>query len=138
MENESFHKTNTSMPKSLNECIVPYPTTENLYHWANRLKTLGEILCIILSILGIFDIISIANTISDMSKEAALITFLSSTIPWALYVFIAYCTFRTLAVLLEALATTVQCKVITTKVALFEANKKAEPSSQDASNTSRT
>ena len=126
------------MPKSLDECIAPYPTTENLYRWANRLKTLGYILCCIFIVCGLFDVASVADTMRAASKDALISALLPIIIQWAVYVFIVYCIYHVLAVLLEALATTVQCRVINTKVALLEANKKADTSSQDASNTSNT
>ena len=138
MENEHFYEPSRRIPKSLNECITPYPTVEDLYHWADRLKTLGEVVCAILIIYGIFDIVSASIATGSVDKGYGFITFLTSIIPWVLYVIIAYCAFRILALLLEALAATVQCRVITTKVAVLEANKKADTSSQDVSNTSST
>ena len=138
MENESYNKTSTNMPKSLDECIAPYPTTENLYCWANRLKNLGYVLCCILIVCALFNAASIADAMRAASKETLFSSLLPVIVQWAVYVFIVYCVYHVLAVLLEALATTVQCRVITTKVALLEANKKAEISSQDASNTSGT
>lgn len=137
MENDHFNEPSRRIPKSLNECLTPYPISEDLYHWADRLRVFGEIACAILIILGIFDIVSVVAAIGTEDKGAGFITFLTSIIPWALYVIIAYATFRTSALLLEALAATVQCKVINTKVTLLEANKNAD-TSQDASNTSDT
>lgn len=133
MENESYNKTRTNMPKSLDECIVPYPTTENLYRWAERLKSLGYVLCCILIVCGLFNAASIADTMRAASKEAVFNALLPIIIQWAIYVFIVYCVYHVLAVLFEALATTVQCKVITTKVALYNANQKTDDLTQGAS-----
>ena len=138
MENEHFYETSRRMPKSLDECIAPYPTTENLYRWAGRLKNLGYVLCCILIVCGLFNIASVADSIRAASKDAVISALLPIIIQWAVSVFIVYCIYHVLAVLLEALATTVQCRVITTKVALLEANKKADTSSLDTSNTSNT
>ena len=130
MENESCNRVSTNMPQSLDECIAPYPTTVNLYRWADRLKNLGYVLCCILIVCGLFNAASIADTMRAASKEAVFSALLPVIIQWAVYVFIVYCIYHVLAVLLEALATTVQCKVITTKVALYNANQKADDLTQ--------
>ena len=137
MENGHFYEPSRRIPKSLNECIAAYPIVEELYHWADRLKTLGEIVCAILIIYGIFDVVSISIATGLVDKGSGFITFLTSIIPWVLYVFIAYGAFRVSALLLEALATTVQCKVIDTKVALFNANK-PDDAAKDTSDISDT
>ena len=137
MENGHFYEPSRRIPKSLNECIAAYPIVEELYHWADRLKTLGEIVCAILIIYGIFDVVSISIATGLVDKGSGFITFLTSIIPWVLYVIIAYGAFRVSALLLEALATTVQCKVIDTKVALFNANK-PDDAAKDTSDISDT
>jgi hypothetical protein len=130
MENQPSQTINARMPRSLNECIAPYPTTENLYRWANRLKILGEVLCGIIIILGFFNLASIIDTLSELPKEDAFSIVLVPTIIYVLSGFVALCIFHVLSVLLEALATTVQCRVIATKVALFEANQKIKTSDE--------
>ena len=135
MENDHFNEPGRRIPKSLNECLTPYPISEDLYHWAERLKLFGEIACGIVIILGIFSIVPLME---DMKSGADFIALLTAMIPWVLYVIITYSVFRISALLLEALAATLQCRVINTKVALWEAKKKAETSSQKTSDPSAT
>ena len=135
MENDHFNEPGRRIPKSLNECLTPYPISEDLYHWAERLKLFGEIACGIVIILGIFNIVPLME---DMKSGADFIALLTAMIPWVLYVIITYSVFRISALLLEALAATLQCRVINTKVALWEAKKKAETSSQKTSDPSAT
>lgn len=138
MEKEHFYEPSRRIPKSLNECVAAYPVAEDLYHWADRLKTFGEIVCGILIIYGIFDVVSTSIAVGLVDKGSGFITFLTSIIPWVLYVFIAYCVYRVLSVLLEALATTIQCKVINTKVALYNASQKADDLTQGTPDISDT
>lgn len=79
--------------------------------------------CIII-ILGILNLVSIVGTLGELPKEDIFPTVLIPTIIYVLSGFVASCIFHVLAVLLEALGTTVQCRVITTKVTLFEAKQK--------------
>ncbi len=123
MANMFSGKTNKQVPKNLKECLRSDATVTNLHNWAERLENWGQILFVIIVIVGV--ITTIANTVAmvDRDEDMMFVTFLTTGITWALYAFIEYCTYHVLALLISALATITQNTIISANVALFESSQ---------------
>jgi hypothetical protein len=94
-----------------------------LHAWAERLENWGQILFIILFILGIASTIMNTINVADVDEDMALVTCVTTFATWGIYVFIEYCAYHVLALLISALASITQNTIITANVALYEAAK---------------
>lgn len=122
----------SKIPNSLSECIEKDKYAEELLEWSKRIKKFGKVLFIILIILGIIS--SIVGCRVEVPYEAYYgeigykleanpSLFISSIVIWSLYVFIEYCTYHVISLLLGSLSTIVQNTKISALVSLYEANK---------------
>ena len=123
MANMFSGKSNKQIPKNLEECTSPDLTATNLHHWSEKLENWGQILFIILIVIGIISTIIDTINMADINEDMAFATFLTSAITWALYAFIEYCTYHVLALLISALASITQNTIISANVALYESAK---------------
>ena len=109
-------------PKNLEECMDTSLVTSKLWSWSDWIERVGTILCALIIILGL--IISIANSITTEKVESfSFVVLLTSLITWGFYAFFEYCAYRTLALLIAALASIVQDTKISARVALYKAAK---------------
>lgn len=94
---------------TVEECTRRDKVADNLWAWADRLESLGVVLCLLLLVGGLI--------VSWQSAQAAVRvtswgvkaefdwgTFLWSLVSWMLYAFIGYCSCHSLALLVGALA----------------------------------
>ena len=123
MANMFTGKSKKQIPKTLSECVSPDATATNLHYWSEKLENWGQILFVILIIIGIISTIVDTVNMSDVNEDMAFATFLSSAITWALYAFIEYCAYHVLALLISALASITQNTIISANVALYESAK---------------
>jgi len=120
-------KNEKRIPKTLNECMKPNSTVSELYLWAERVENWGHILLALLTIGGIILTIVEAVSLVDVNEDMIIPTIITSIITWGLYVFLAYCAYHAISLLLYALASITHHTMISANVALFE--------SQNNSNT---
>lgn len=123
MANMFSGKSNKQVPKDLKECLRSDSTVTNLHNWAERLENWGQILFVIIVIVGVITTIISTVEMADVNEDLMFTTFLSSAITWALYAFIEYCAYHVLALLISALATITQNVIISANVALFESGQ---------------
>ena len=122
-------KNEKRIPKTLNECIKTNSTVSDLYLWAERVENWGNILLALLIIEGIiFTIVEVVSLI-DVNESMIIPTIITSIITWGLYVFLAYCAYHIISLILHALASITHHTMISANVALFESqtsNKQEE------------
>ena len=140
MANMFSGKSDKLIPKTLAECTQRDATVTNLHIWAERLESWGQILFVILIIIGIISTITDTVTMADIDEDMAFMTCITSAITWGIYAFIEYCAYHVLALLISALASITQNTIISANVALYEAsgNTYAENSSQPTTSNSTT
>jgi hypothetical protein len=110
------------VPKNLEECIEENAAVSTLHYWAEKIESFGAIVFVILIIAGIiFTIIETVNMV-DVNEDMAFGAFLTSALTWALYAFIEYCTYRVIALLVNAFATLLQHTIISTNIAMVRAD----------------
>ena len=126
MANMFSGKTNKQIPTSLNECTQEDATVSNLHTWAKRLENWGQILFVILIIIGIISTIAETINMADINEDMAFMTCITSAITWGLYAFIEYCAYHVLALLISALASITQNAIISANVALYQAAKSTD------------
>ena len=123
MENMFSNKNSKRIPKSLNECVVSNATVDNLHLWAERLENWGNILLVILIIIGIVTTVSETLQMYELNEELTLVTCITSLLSWGLYAFLTYCATHAIALLISALANITQNTLVSANVALYEAAK---------------
>ena len=123
MANMFTGKSEKQIPKTLSECTSPDATASNLHYWSEKLENWGQILFVILIIIGIISTIVDTVNMADIDEDMAFATCITSAITWALYAFIEYCAYHVLALLISALASITQNTIISANVALYEASQ---------------
>lgn len=123
-----------NIPNTLDACNVTNPQAEALAAWADRLKSWGMILAIILLVIGFFGAIGEAAMIWDYEESmlAALLAFVGGMLSWAIYAFISYIAAKAVAMILEALASITQNTSVSANVALYTAAKAQGTLSKEA------
>ena len=111
----------TEVPKTLDECVIPDKTSENLHLWAQRLEKWGLILFWIILAGGIIPAFSI------ITKGEDFYLFITEVLDTIVYAFIEYCIYHALSLLISSLASIVKHTKITAKTALYMASKNADP-----------
>lgn len=133
MSNMFSGKKDKKIPQTLSECTRADDTVSNLHIWSERLENWGQVLFVILIIVGIISTISATIEMADVDEDLVFSTLIGSAASWSLYAFIEYCAYHVLALLISALASITQHTIITANVALFEATKDAKDSYATAS-----
>lgn len=96
-------------PKSLEDCTKTDKVTDNLWIWASRIETFGEILLVLIVLYGIIS--AIVASVSDMHATNSgfpVGTFLLRLLTGALWAFIEYCAYHVIALLVGSLASIVE------------------------------
>lgn len=96
-------------PKSLDDCTRSDKVTDNLWIWASRIETFGEILLVIIVIYGIIS--AIVASVADMHATNSgfpVGTFILRLLSGALWAFIEYCAYHVIALLVASLASIVE------------------------------
>ena len=138
MANMFTGKSKKQIPKTLSECTSPDATASNLHYWSEKLENWGQILFVILIIIGIISTIVDTVNMADINEDMAFATCITSAITWALYAFIEYCAYHVLALLISALASITQNTIISANVALYEASKNCTDSTPQPAATQHT
>ncbi len=115
--------TEKKIPKSLKDCYVTDAVSYKLWYWSDWLEVWGGRVLIALIVIGIISIIAQAVQIADINEDLVFITVISSLVKWAIYVFIEYCAYNVLSLLIASLATIVQNTRITANVAIYNTAK---------------
>ena len=105
-----------SAPKSISDCVKMDPLSQNLWHWASRLETLGKIFFWGIVFFGMLETIAI---LSDAAPDKRFSLLLSQLIKFFLFAFCEFCLFRVLALLIGALASITQNTKATAKLSEF-------------------
>ncbi len=116
---------NRTVPQKFGECIAKDEMTSNLWMWAIRLEKWGNILTVLLTIYGVFTSIYQAATVAEIYDKYSSFhfeTFLLCLIEWALYVFLVYCIYHIIALLIGSLASIVENTRITAKIMMYKEN----------------
>lgn len=116
-------KNEKRIPKTLNECIKPNSTVSNLYLWAERVENWGVRLLAFLIVAGTIMTIVETGSLVDVNESMIVPTLISSVITWGLYMFLEYCAYHAISLLLHALASITHHTMISANVALFESQK---------------
>lgn len=139
-ENMFSGNTNKKIPKDFKDCYKTDNVTNNLWIWCERIERWGFRICIALLIIGLITIISNAVETAQLLEQYGLDldelrefsidygvevksvfeTVIEDTTTWALYCFLEYCAYHTLALLVGSLATIVQNTKITANVSLYK------------------
>ena len=114
---------NTSIPKSLEECYEEDSISKELWQWSEWLKSWGLKVLGLLIVIGIISTIGDAVQMADIDEDLVIYTVISSIISWGLYAFIEFCAYNVLALLIAALASIVQNSKIAANVALYSTSK---------------
>jgi len=104
------------IPKSLEECVVPDKTSQNLYSWAQRLEKWGMILFWVILAAGIIP------ALLSISKGQDFSIFVAQVLDTIIYAFIEYCVYHVLSLLISSLASIVKNTKITAKTTLYTAS----------------
>ena len=114
---------NRTVPQKFAQCIEKDEMTSNLWNWAIRVEKWGNILTVLLTIYGVYISIYQASTVAEIYDKYSsfhLETFLLCLVEWALYVFLVYCTYHIIALLVGSLASIVENTRITANIMMYK------------------
>lgn len=114
---------NRTVPQKFRQCIEKDEMTSNLWNWAIRVEKWGNILTIFLAIYGVFTSIYQATTVAEMYDKYSSFhfeTFLLCLLEWAWYVFLVYCVYHIIALLIGSLASIVENTRITANIMMYK------------------
>ena len=110
---------------SKEDCLATTKTINNLWSWANNLEWFGIGCAFFLFLEGIFESIQLANVVETVGTYYTHTKtvfdfgiFITSLLRWALYSFIGYCSFHSVALLIGTLGDISYQTRVTTKATL--------------------
>ncbi|MBE7050839.1 MAG: hypothetical protein E7394_08800 [Ruminococcaceae bacterium] len=113
------------VPDTLEECYVTDEISYNLWTWAERVELWGKKMAFVLIAIGLTTVvIQILQMAEEYYDEVIVFTSVAVHIfKWGIYVFLEYCAYHMLALLIASLATIVQNTNITSNIALYKEAK---------------
>lgn len=133
------------VPINLAECYQEEPITSSLNKWVRWVDAWGSGILIVLIVVGVFATIleayeasnSLGSYLSGEEEMIVAFTVIKGLIKWTIYVFIEYCIYRVIVILISSLAAIVEYLSISAKVDLYTAAK-AEGHVSTATNQMRS